>query len=523
MSTTADWDAIFIGSGLGCLTAAASCARAGKRALILERLGNFGGAATIYRHGSLTMEASLHETDGATVHGPNSVFVRLGLTDAIVPIATEYFYEARGGPLPAPIRIPHGLEAAETALEKALPGSRDALAAYFKEISHLHATLRDFEDLSARGPSVLAGMLFSGRLFEFLGDAARTLSQRFDAIFGDDEAAKCALGAPIAYFDDDPDKLSFAMFAGIWARYVAEGSYYFRGGSQALTMALLQTVKAEGGEARRKCTIHKILLDSRQRAAGVLYTDDRGHEHEVRAPLIFAGAAPADVAEMLPPSARTDFLTPFKSFQPAISLFNIALGLDRPASEVGVGAYSTFIYPEELQRFGDYPGVAQVFAHAPNGKVPPYVLADYGRLETGLRKEGDPYLVALCGTDRLAWWDGLDERAEQARRAAWMDALIADADSLYPGLAAAVQHREIATARTMKTRLGTPHGEVYGFRPTPSRLFGQRPTAATAVEGLWLSSAYTVSGGYSGAMHGGLIAADAALKPSLADRLTDMV
>jgi len=58
---------IVIGSGLGGLSAPGAMAKRGKRVLVLERLANFGGAATIYRHGSLTMEASLHETDGDTV------------------------------------------------------------------------------------------------------------------------------------------------------------------------------------------------------------------------------------------------------------------------------------------------------------------------------------------------------------------------------------------------------------------------------------------------------------------------
>ena len=56
------YDAIAIGSGLGGLTAAALYARAGHRVLVLERNDEFGGAATTYRHGQLTIEASLHET-----------------------------------------------------------------------------------------------------------------------------------------------------------------------------------------------------------------------------------------------------------------------------------------------------------------------------------------------------------------------------------------------------------------------------------------------------------------------------
>ena len=56
------YDAITIGSGLGGLTAAALYARAGHRVLVLERNAELGGAATTYRHGPLTVEASLHET-----------------------------------------------------------------------------------------------------------------------------------------------------------------------------------------------------------------------------------------------------------------------------------------------------------------------------------------------------------------------------------------------------------------------------------------------------------------------------
>lgn len=510
MSNTIRWDAIVIGSGLGGLSAAAAFANRGKRVLVLERLANFGGAATVYRHGALTMEASLHETDGDTVFRPNSPFARLGLTGSVEPIATDVFYEARGGALAAPIQIPVGLDNANEALGRALPEARAALDAYFRELKHLYRSLHDLEDMSTRGPSALLGMLFSGRLFELIGDARRTVAERFDAVFGEAEPAKLALGAPIAYFDDDPAKLSFLLFAGVWSRYVESGSYYFKGGSRALSLALLSHVKENGGEARHHCSVFSILLDAKGRAAGVTYDDRAGDRLEALAPVVFAGAAPAALTEMLPEDKREAFAHQFAKFEPSISLFNISLGLSRPAAEFGVSAYSTFIYPDGMMRFSDLPNATRLFGQAPSGLMPPYVIADYGRLDAGLRQPQDPYLVSLCGVDRLAWWEGLDEAGATARRKRWIDALVADVDRRYPGFAGAVSQTEIATARTMKTRLGTPSGEVYGFRPTPSRMFGRRPSAATSIEGLWISSAYTVSGGYSGAMHGGLIAADAA-------------
>lgn len=86
MSSAAPLDAIVIGSGLGGLTAAAALAQRGKRVLVLERHASFGGAATVYRHGALCMEASLHETDGQTVYDAHGPIARLGLTDSVGPI-----------------------------------------------------------------------------------------------------------------------------------------------------------------------------------------------------------------------------------------------------------------------------------------------------------------------------------------------------------------------------------------------------------------------------------------------------
>jgi all-trans-retinol 13,14-reductase len=74
------FDAIVVGSGLGGLTAGALYARTGRRVLVLERNGSFGGAATVYRHGGLAIEASLHEINGLDDDDPKLPVLRsLGL------------------------------------------------------------------------------------------------------------------------------------------------------------------------------------------------------------------------------------------------------------------------------------------------------------------------------------------------------------------------------------------------------------------------------------------------------------
>lgn len=506
----ASWDAIVVGSGLGGLTAAARFARAGLRVLVLERLANFGGAATVYRHDGLTMEASLHETDGDTLFSPYGPFGKLGLADAVRPVATQEFYEARSALLAAPFVMPHGLPDARRATLDAFPDAAEGVARWFDGLDHLHRTTRELEEAGVRGPGVLWSTLMSGRLFELLGEIGWTLQDGLDRCFADREDMKAALAPHLLYFDDDPAKLSFVAFAAITARYIEDGSYYLDGGSVQLTRALLAIIREAGGAAAHKADVQAILLDSKGRAAGVRWRDADGAEREDTAEEVFANAAPGMTADLLPPSQRAAFLAPYADFEPSISLFVVNYGLSRPAAACGVSAYSTFIYPDWLTRFADVRDSAALLSAAPEGRLPVYGLCDYGRLNA-LGGDDAGQLVSLTGVDRLACWEGLDDAAYQARKEQWMDALTADVDRRFPGFAASVVHREMATARTMKQRMGAPGGSVYGFRPTPRRLFHRPPTARTAVEGLWLASAHTVSGGYAGAMQGGLMAAEAAL------------
>ena len=92
------YDAITIGSGLGGLTAAALYARAGHRVLVLERNEEFGGAATTYRHGPLTIEGSLHQTAdlGAPLDPKARVLAALGILDDLDFVPVGDFYQVRG-------------------------------------------------------------------------------------------------------------------------------------------------------------------------------------------------------------------------------------------------------------------------------------------------------------------------------------------------------------------------------------------------------------------------------------------
>jgi phytoene dehydrogenase-like protein len=503
------WDAITIGSGLGGLAAAAGLARAGKRVLVLEKLANYGGAATIYRHDGLSIEASLHETDGDTLFSPFGPFSKLGLRHRLEPIATADFYEVRAAFLPSPFTMPHGLSRAQAATIKAFPHAQEGIERWFGMLGRLHQTLDEMEEAGVRGPGALWGALVSGRLFEVFGETRWTLAAGMSKLLDSHEDVKLALAPHMLYFDDDAESLAFLVFAGVTARYIENGSYFFRGGSAALTRAMLSVLSEGHGAAKRLCQVEQIVLDGEGRAIGVRWRDGDG-EHEAHADAILLNASPGVGEALLPQAARARFAGGHEGLSPSISLFNVSLGLPAPASRFGVSSFSTFIYPDWLTRLDEAPHGSTLLASLPGGRLPIYCLTDYGRLNAFGEASG--HLLSITGPDRLANWEGLDASAYQARKSAWIDALVADLERRYPGIVGAITHREMATARTMRDRMGGgANGEVYGFRPTPERLFSRPPRARTQIPGLWLASAYTVCGGYAGAMAGGLMAAEGAL------------
>jgi phytoene dehydrogenase-like protein len=99
-----------------------------------------------------------------------------------------------------------------------------------------------------------------------------------------------------------------------------------------------------------------------------------------------------------------------------------------------------------------------------------------------------------------------------------MDRIVADLDRQFPGIAGAIVHREMSTSETFQQYLNTPGGSLYGFAPE-SR--GFMPLAATAISGLYLASAFTGGGGFTGAILGGGWAARAAMQAGARDANAD--
>ena len=92
---------------------------------MLERNHNFGGAATVYRHGTLAIEASLHEIDGLDAGDPKGPILRaLGIDRDIPFVDVGDLHEVRSPLFEKPFVMPHGFDAALRRHERAFSASK---------------------------------------------------------------------------------------------------------------------------------------------------------------------------------------------------------------------------------------------------------------------------------------------------------------------------------------------------------------------------------------------------------------
>ena len=516
MPKTNAFDVAVIGSGLGGLTAAALLAKAGRSVCVLERNSGLGGAASMFKVGALTIEASLHQTaDPRDPAEPkHHILKTLGLLDELQWTPISPFYSVRGGPVGEPFELPHGFDHASAALASRFPDKRPAIERVLAEMRRVHVGIAD---LTRARNERSVGKLVRGALGlrSAFTHWRASLHDVFARELGDNEALKCALAANVNYYADDPKRLWWLFFAVAQGGFLGSGGVYIKGGSRNLSRKLARIVSKAGGAVLLGREAVAIETHGDGSPAFVRHADgkSRGAEDRIAARIVLANCAPLTLAGMLSTPARGKLEDAYGGRALSSSLFSAHFGVTAPPAKFGLNGYSSVVLPDWVRTFDDVAKSSALLGADPGGKLPLIGIANYGAIDSGL-DDGGPTLVSVVGVDRLGNWSGLTSEAEKERRQRWLDAILAELDRRYPGFAGAVSDKLFLTARSMHNYLNTPEGAIYGFAPLPP----ERPIWAgiprspkTPLPGIYLASSFAGSGGFTGAMLSGANAAELAL------------
>ncbi|MBS1195450.1 MAG: NAD(P)/FAD-dependent oxidoreductase [Actinobacteria bacterium] len=488
-------DVVVIGAGNGGLTAALTLARAGRKVLLLERHNVPGGCATSFVRGRFEFEVALHQLSGVgrpERPGPlRSLLTDLGVFDKLEFVEIENLYR-----IVIPGVFDATLPADRPELVKALqgwfPDERDAINRFFEFLyafSLQYIQGRFFADAEISKEKYPLYFKYS------LKSTQEILDQYFTS-----PLLKAVISVYWSYLGVPPSKLPFGEFAVMLFSYIEFKPFHLKGGSQAMSSALLDAYLAAGGEAWFNCGAERILVED-----GAVRGVRTEHGTEVRCRRVVSNAS--TVQTYLDLLDRADVpdsaLEAFKSSSIGPSAFTVYMGFDCEPADLGIQDTTNFIVTStdsdrafDLWRTMEPQGWALLSC---------YDVADPGFSPPGACQAA---LVALQYAD--PWYSVSPQQYAEVKHR-YAEGMLQLAEQVFPGLRGHIEEAEAASPLTHLRYLGHPGGAIYGLdqfaKDTQPFLSRRSP-----IQGLYFAGAWVGSGGFQATLTSGRSTARSILK-----------
>ncbi|MBW2298279.1 MAG: NAD(P)/FAD-dependent oxidoreductase, partial [Deltaproteobacteria bacterium] len=251
-----DYDVIVIGAGNAGLTSAAYLAKKGVKVLVLERHNVPGGSATSFCRGRFEFEVSLHQICGIGTEkapGPlRNLFQRIGVLDKLEFLEMDDLYNFLHLPQKTSITLPPDIGEITSLLQGLFPKEKKEIKAYLDLVTKVAYDVISI--LYMQDPDVS-----KAKYPEYFKYALKSTQEVLDSFF-EDPLLKSVLGAYWGYLGLPPDRLGFSDLALMFRAYCDFKPQHFKGGSQALSNAIADTILENGGSICYNCAAEKIIM-----------------------------------------------------------------------------------------------------------------------------------------------------------------------------------------------------------------------------------------------------------------------
>jgi phytoene dehydrogenase-like protein len=293
-------------------------------------------------------------------------------------------------------------------------------------------------------------------------------------------------GLPFMFFFE-PEASVMAILSALSLMHLKSAGYPV-GGFLELAKAIEQRYLDLGGEIHYRSAVDTILVD-KDKAVGVRLADGTEHRGDI---VISAADGRTTIFDMLEGKHANDEIRGYYDTLPRYSpILFISLGVDRSFEGLPISvAGDIFPLEEEITIAG--------------GERKRLGVLIYG-FDRTLAPPGKTLLRVLLPSD-YEYWRALREqdraryRAEKEQVA---DQVIAMLDRRYPGLAAQVEMRDVATPVTFERYTGNWEGTWLGWLTTPQTMNVRMSNTLPGLDDFYMAGTWVMAGSLPGAAASG--------------------
>ena len=491
-----DWDAVVVGSGLGGLMCAAKLAATGRRCLVLEAHYQVGGYAHHFQRkhkgAKYLFDVALHQTGelrtGGAMHG---MLTDVGVLDLIELREKDELYRSIFPGIDA--TVPVDIEAYRAMLKEKFPAESE-------EIDRLFAIMVAIPEEAERlGPPGDAPP-------ENMAELAPTMMRYMTATLADvlddtvqDPQLRAIFTQLWGYVGLPPSECSAIVWAQMWCSFHLGGSFYIRGGGQALSHAFAKVIEDAGGAIKRRTIVEQILVDDTGRAYGIRTAKG----DEFHAPVIVSNSSTIETFNSLVDRqwVPDNLLTQVNEMPIGMSAVVAYIGMDGNAAELGLSDHALFV---NLSLDAEAEWAAGMRGAWEDAGV---IIANKSLMNDQTCPPGKS-VIEILTVGRSEDWIDVPEDVYAERKAAVTEFLLDRMTEIIPDIRERIEVIEVGTPKTMADFSRNPRGAFYGYANSATTHSVFRPQQRTPIPGLYLASAWTFpGGGFGGAMASGYTAA----------------
>jgi prolycopene isomerase len=502
------WDVVIIGAGGGGLSAGATLARAGVKPLVLEQYSKAGGYMTAFQRDGFRFEVSLHMMDGLDEGGlTNNLFKELGILDRIKLIKFDPLYRAVFPDIT--IDVPADVNAYIKLLQQKFPNEAEGIAALFDKF---FAIGKDIGELSRLMNAPLYAQILKFPLVPMLQwDLISNLFTTIDDFVRDyikDPKATAVILQLGNFMGVPPSQSPAVLTAAMLESYHHFGVYHFEGGSQAVSNALADVIRENGGEVRLNTRVKKILVND-----GAAFGVETAGGKKIYSDYVISNADGYHTYIDLvgEENLDKDYIEYVKGLKPGVSVLTVYLGCKMDLARTTLKNVGEIFYSPSYNIESGWENIMKM-----NIDMMDLVVAFMSNTDPTCAPKGKSTIIITAGGN-YEWnerWQTAKGREEYERvKKMIADRVIAAVEKMIPGLKKSIEVIEIGTPITMEKYTLNYRGSIIGWAPTPDQSLLNRMKQSGPIENLYLAGAWTFPcGGQSAVLGSGNTAARMILK-----------